>query len=267
MNGNAIIAPVVSVNDVPISELDIAREMQYHPAGSREQAWLLAARALVVRELLLQQAAIKGIGETTELSDAETRDETRIRLLIEQEVETPHPDEIACRIYYKSNPHRFKTPPLIQARHILIPAAPKDLEGRRAAKQLADRILEQLSADLSLFADLAKQHSVCPSKDEGGNLGQISKGQTTPEFERQLFALPEGLATRPVETRYGYHVVDVQHKLEGRPLEYGQAANKIAGYLKERVRRKAVSQYIQYLIGEADIKGIKMEGADSPLMQ
>ncbi|MCI0654961.1 MAG: peptidylprolyl isomerase [Methylococcaceae bacterium] len=267
MRGNGINAPAISVNDVPISERDIAQEMQYHPADSREKAYVLAARALVVRELLLQQAASKGIGEITGLSDTETRDEARVRLLIEQEVETPHPDEIACRTYYKSNPGRFKTPPLIQARHILIPAAPKNLEGRRAAKQLADRILEQLCEDPSLFAELAKQHSVCPSKNEGGNLGQISKGQTTPEFERQLFALPEGLAGRPVETRYGYHVVDVQHKLEGRPLEYDQVAGKIAGYLNERVRRKAVSQYIHYLIGAANIKGIDMQGADTPLMQ
>ncbi|MCI0653072.1 MAG: peptidylprolyl isomerase, partial [Methylococcaceae bacterium] len=159
---------VVTVNDVPISERDIAREMQYHPADSREQAYRLAARALVVRELLLQRAAARGIGEITGLSDAETRDDARIRALIEQEVEIPEADDSACRTYYKSNLRRFKTAPLVQARHILIPAAPKDIEGRRAAKQLAERILEQLAEDPSLFADLAKQHSACPSKREGG---------------------------------------------------------------------------------------------------
>lgn len=264
MSGGESKPSVVTVNDVPINEQDIAREMQYHPADSREDAYLLAARALVVRELLLQQAAV---GEITGLSDAETIDDARIRSLIDQEVETPEADEAACRTYYKSNPHRFKTSPLVQARHILIPAAPKDLEGRRAAKQLADRILEQLAENSSLFADLAKQHSACPSKDEGGDLGQISRGQTTSEFERQLFALAEGLASRPVETRYGYHVVDVRRKQEGRTMEYEQVAKKIAEYLNERVHRKAVSQYIRYLIGEANIQGIDMEGADTLLMQ
>ncbi|MCI0667012.1 MAG: peptidyl-prolyl cis-trans isomerase, partial [Methylococcaceae bacterium] len=115
--------------------------------------------------------------------------------------------------------------------------------------------------------DLAKQHSACPSKREGGDLGQISRGQTTSEFERQLFVLPQGLASRPVETRYGYHVVEVQRKQEGRILEYEQVAKKIAGYLNESVRRKAVSQYIRVLIGEARIQGIDMQGADSMLMQ
>ncbi|MGH8549663.1 MAG: peptidylprolyl isomerase [Methylococcales bacterium] len=267
MSGGESKPCVVAVNDVPIGEQEIAREMQYHPADTREGAYRLAARALVVRELLLQHAAAKGIGEITGLSDAETPDEARIRSLIEQEVESPEADDLACRTYYKSNPHRFKTSSLVQARHILIPAAPKDLEGRRAAKQLADRILEQLAGDPSLFADLAIQYSACPSKDQGGDLGQIGRGQTTSEFERQLFALPEGLASRPVETRYGYHVVDVHRKQEGRTLEYEQVAKKIAEYLNERVRRKAVSQYIHHLIGAANIQGIDMEGADSLLMQ
>jgi peptidyl-prolyl cis-trans isomerase C len=267
MSNPEVPAVVVTVNDVPISERDIAREMQYHPAGSREEAYLLAARALVVRELLLQRAAEKGIGELSDLSDCETREDARIRSLIEQEVETPSADEAACRTYYRSNPDRFRTPPLVQARHILIPAGPKDLEGRRAARELADRILQQLGEDPSSFADLASRHSACPSKDEAGNLGQIGRGQTVPEFERQLFALSEGLASRPLETRYGYHVVEVQHKVEGRTLEYEQVAGKIAEYLNERVRRKAVSQYIRYLIGEATIKGIDMEGAESLLMQ
>ena len=258
---------VISVNDVPICEQAIAREMQYHPSSSQQDAYRLAARALVIKELLLQAAADRGIGETTELSDVETRDEARIRSLIEHEVSTPEADEATCRTYYRQNTQRFKSPPLIHARHILLPAAPGDLEGRRAAKRIAERILEQLTADLSLFADLAKQYSACPSKDDGGNLGQLEKGQTVPEFERQLFLLPEGLASRPLETRYGYHAVDVQRKVEGRILEYDQVAGKIAEYLNERVRRKALGQYVRFLIGEAQIKGIDMEGADSALLQ
>lgn len=260
-------APAVSVNNVLIPDRAILQEMQYHPAESHAKAYLLAARALVVKELLLQQAVSKGIGETTEVSEAETPNEARIRCLIRQEVKTPKADQAACRTYYLSNPDRFKTWPLIQVRHILIPALPKDLQGRRAAKQLGDKILQQLAADLGLFVELAKQHSACPSKDEGGNLGQVSRGQTTPEFERQLFALPKGLASRPLETRYGYHVVDVERKEEGRALDFEQVAKKIADYLNKKVRRKATSQYIAYLVGNASIEGVDMEGADSMLMQ
>jgi peptidyl-prolyl cis-trans isomerase C len=267
MTDQETMTPGVSVNGVPIPEREIAQEMQYHPAGSRGQAYLLAARALVVRELLLQRAAAKGIGEVTAVSDAETSDEARIRSLFELEITTPQADESACRKYYESNPQRFRTAPLVQVRHILVPAAAKDLEGRRAAKQLADSILEQLTADPAAFAELATLHSACPSKAEGGSLGQLTKGQTVPEFERQVFALPEGLASRPLETRYGYHIVEVERRQEGWTLEFGQVAAKIAEYLNERVRRKAVSQYIRFLIGEADIKGIDMEGADSLLMQ
>lgn len=259
--------PQISVNSVPISERDIAFEMQYHRADSREQAYSLAARALVVRELLLQQASRAGIIEDQDIAEPSARDDARIRQLIEQEVKTPAPDEFACRTYYERNPERFKTPPLVEARHILIPAAPKDLAGRRAAQQLADEILEQLNAEPSKFEELARQHSACPSKNQGGNLGQIDKGQTVAEFERQIFALPQGLAARPVETRYGYHIVDLLQKVEGKLLPYPQVSNKIAAYLAERVRHKAVSQYIQILIGSADIRGIDMQGAQSELMQ
>lgn len=258
---------VVSVNNVVISEQAILKEMQYHPAGSRDQAYQLAARALVVKELLLQQAAQKGIGETTEMSDSETPDETRIRQLVDSEVETPEADEKACRTYYISNLGRFKTWPLIQVRHILIPAFPKDIEGRREAKKLGDSLVQKLSEDLELFPQLAKQYSACPSKDQGGDLGQIDRGQTTPEFERQLFVLREGLATRPLETRYGYHVVEIQRREEGQTLEFEQVKNKIAEYLNQRVRRKATSQYIGFLIGEASITGVNMDGADSMLIQ
>ena len=67
------------------------------------------------------------------------------------------------------------------------------------------------------FAELARQHSACPSKEQGGALGQISKGQTVPEFERQLFRLPAGLCPQPLESRYGFHLVTVTPPPEGAP--------------------------------------------------
>ena len=117
------------------------------------------------------------------------------------------------------------------------------------------------------FAELALTHSACPSKVQGGALGQISKGQTVPEFERQLFKLPAGLASQPIESRYGGHVVSVDQRLEGKLLPYEIVADSIRGLLQQGVWQKAVSQYLQTLIGAADIVGIRLQGADSPLVQ
>lgn len=256
----------ISVNGVSIAADAVSAEMQYHPADSREEACFKAARALVVRELLLQEAARHGIEAQAGVSDSETVEEARIRQLMEQEVDCPQADAADCRRYFENNRPRFTTSPLVEARHILLPALADDLEGRRAAAEQAGQLISQLEADPSKFAQLAADYSACPSASEGGRLGQITRGQTSPEFERQVFALPAGLSRRPVETRYGYHVIFVDQRVDGQPAEFDQVRESIAAYLNERVRRKATSQYIGYLLDNATISGIQLDGDDTNIM-
>src|SRR5438128_11553668 len=89
----------ISVNGKVIAREVIAREVQNHPAEKPILAWQAAARALVVRELLLQEAVRLGI-EAEPLQDPEgrreTADEAAMRVLIEREVVTLEPDEVAC---------------------------------------------------------------------------------------------------------------------------------------------------------------------------
>jgi peptidyl-prolyl cis-trans isomerase C len=95
--------------------------------------------------------------------------------------------------------------------------------------------------------------------ETGGSLGQIGKGQTVPEFERQLFNLPEGLASAPIESRYGMHIVLIAHREEGQQLPFDMAHARIRDYLNEKVRRKAIAQYIEALINDARIEGFSFE--------
>ena len=109
-----------------------------------------------------------------------------------------------------------------------------------------------------------KPYSRCPSAAQGGNLGQITAGQTTPEFEQALFALEPGqLCEAPVATRYGFHVIRLERKHEGRTLPYELVADRIADYLRESVRRRADAQYIARLVSAAHIEGIELAGADA----
>jgi len=258
----------IRVNGVEIPEQAIAAEMQYHPAVSMDAAYLQAARALVVRELLLQQAGRLGLDRTKSKADSgETGDDARIHLLIEQEVETPKADDDACRTYYDNNRHKFRTQVLLVASHILLPAPPDDVQARREARQQADAILAELERSPETFEELARTRSACPSGKEGGSLGQLTHGQTCEEFERQVFCLPQGLCPKPLETRYGYHIVRIDRRVEGKSLDYRMVSDKIARYLDERVEHKALSQYIHYLAGEAEIEGIDLTDSDSPLMQ
>ena len=59
------------------------------------------------------------------------------------------------------------------------------------------------------FADMAKQHSACPSGGDGGALGEFSPGQMVPEFDAVVFSEEVGVVHGPVKTQFGYHLVEV----------------------------------------------------------
>src|SRR5690606_34076522 len=233
----------VSVNGVVVPRDAIAREGQQHPAPTRLAAWKEAARALAVRELLLQEARrLELSGEP--LSDGEGRretgDEAAIRVLIESEVAVPEPDEAACRRYYEQNRGRFRSADIYEAAHILVAANARDKEAYGAAREAAETLLRDVAQEPARFADLARLHSACPSGAQGGNLGQISTGQTTPEFERALRSLqPGALSREPVATEYGFHIIRLDRKIEGRELPFEAVARRIADYLEESVTQRA----------------------------
>ncbi len=257
--------PQVRVNGVLISPEAMAQELQYHPAEDRSEAMFLAAQALVIRELLRQRC--NALDLQVEAGTGESQEEATIRSLIEREVPVPAADEAACEHYYASNLARFVSVPLLAARHILLDCAPDDIEARSARREQAEDLLAQLQQAPQRFAELALAHSACPSKAQGGALGQISKGQTVPEFERQLLRQPQGLVGQPLESRYGFHLVFVDQRIEGQQLPYQAVAQDIRRELYQRVWQKAVSQYLQTLVGAADIHGLRLEGAASPLLQ
>ena len=261
----------VSINGVVIPSAAIARETQHHEAGDPDQAWVLAARALAIRELLLQEAERLAI-ESEPLDDGEGRRETpqeaRLRALIEREVAVPRADEAACRRYYDANIRRFRSPDLFEAAHILFVAAPDDMEARDRARASAAALIAELTQAPSGFAAAAAAHSACPSSKQGGNLGQVSTGQTVPEFETALRGMVPGLVhPEPVETRYGLHVVRLDRRIDGEGLPFDLVRDRIADYLDEAVRRRAQQQYVSILAGRAQVSGVDLAAARGPLVQ
>jgi len=59
------------------------------------------------------------------------------------------------------------------------------------------------------FADLARQYSKCPSGQQGGDLGEFSKGMMVPEFDQVVFSAPPNEVQGPVKTQFGYHLLEV----------------------------------------------------------
>ncbi len=250
----------IRVNDRCIDEDEILREMQYHPAGNAGEARRAAAEWLVIRALLLDRAGRIGIDASDEAA--------AIGAAIEREVDIPAPEEAECRRYYDNNPSRFRSPDLVEAAHILLPARPDDEDGRARAEARAGELIALLSASPERFGEIARAQSACDSRRNEGRLGQLSRGDTAPEMETFLFNLEDGqLSPVPVKTRYGVHVVRVDKRVEGRALPYEAVAAKIADYLKEASWRRAFRQYVQLLAGSARISGFDIAAAETPLVQ
>ena len=87
--------------------------------------------------------------------------------------------------------------PTASARHILVST-------EDACQKLKTDI--ESGAD---FAALAAEHSQCPSGKQGGNLGQFSQGQMVPEFDKVVFSEEIGSVHGPVQTQFGYHLIEI----------------------------------------------------------
>lgn len=255
----------VRVNGVTIARDEIVREMQHHAAPRPIAAWQQAARALVIRELLMQEARRLAIAPQPLNEDGrrETDEEAIMRGLIDREVVVPAADDETCRRYYERHRAQFRSPEIYEASHILFAALPSDTAAYAQARADAEGVLAALNERPESFEAMAKAYSRCPSAAQGGNLGQITTGQTTPEFERAVIALEPGqLCEAPVATRYGFHIIRLERKHDGQVLPYELVADRIADYLNESVRRRADAQYIARLISAATIEGIDLAGAD-----
>ena len=251
---------MISVNGTPIGDDVIAREVQHHPAPSREEAEQAATTALVLRELLLQRAGALGLGGADE--------EELLASLIETEVSIPDPTTEEIARYYRRNSLRFTTPALFEAAHIFFPARETDEDKRAEARAKAEAVLELLLADPARFADLARDHSACSSKEQGGSLGQVSRGDTNPELQKALSLMEEGtIAPQPIASRHGFHLLRLDRKALGRTLPLEQVDPWIRDHLRKSSRRRAIAQYLQLLAGQARIEGFDLAGATSPLVQ
>lgn len=259
--------PPIVVNGVIIEPEAIAAEAQHHPMPKEKAdwAWEAAAQALVLRELLLQEARAQGIeSEPIELSTGlwETDEEACIRQLLEQHMPEQRIDDGVLREIYDRAPERFLGPSLYEAAHLLFPASPNDQEARTKARAHAEAVLLELQKNPLLFASLAAKHSACPSKENGGLLGQLSSGDTVPEFEAALLSMQEGeLSTEPIETRYGYHIIRLDAKAPGQVLPFETVLPQLRQAQEKANWVRAGQAYMATLVERADISGIDVSKA------
>ena len=250
----------IHVNDITIPRSRVLAEMQYHPGASREQAEEQAATALLIRELLRQEARHCGID--VPLDEEQEAGEAYIEALLRRALTVPMVDEATCRSFYQANRGRFLSPPLFEVSHILI--VPTQNESGQAALDIAraraESLIRELEAEPARFDELASAHSACSSREHNGRLGQIRPGDLVKELEAALKTMTDGeISTAPVESRYGFHVMRLDHRVDGKPLPFEHVHQRIVDYLWESSYREAVSRYLTGLVEAADIHGIELK--------
>lgn len=256
--------PDITVNGVTIPSARIGAEAQNHPApkGKPGIAWRSAARALALREAMLQEARRRGlVAEPAEIAPGqmETEEEALIRQLMDEAIQPAPVDEAALRAAYDADPDRFRAPPLWEASHILFAADPADAAARAAARLAAEETLADIQRAPRRFHDLAAERSACSSRSAGGRLGQIGPGDTVPEFEASLRALAEGeVAAQPVETRFGFHVIRLDAKAEGAVLPFAAVLPRLRAAAEKAEWVRASHRFTSDLLASARIDGVAL---------
>lgn len=255
----------VKVNGMEIMPEAIAEEIQHHPAPDAETAWTEAARALAIRELLVQEAHRAGLSSeplTDELGREETDDDALVRAVLEKEVTPATPSETECRRYYDANQERFRTPDLFDAAHILIEPEGADDAAWGNAHRQALQIIEQIGNDAAAFAAAARTHSGCTSAQQDGSLGQIRRGELVPEIQVALERLADGTtAGEPVRSRFGWHILRLHRQMPGRTLPFEMVRDRIADMLEARSWTLEAARYVGHLAAENEVEGVRIEGA------
>jgi peptidyl-prolyl cis-trans isomerase C len=146
--------------------------------------------------------------------------------------------------FYDQNPQNFLTPEQVRASHILIGV---DNKGGAEVKKEARAKAEKLRSELvqgSDFATLARENSTCSSSKQGGDLGFFGKGRMDPQFEQAAFALETGGLSQVVETRFGYHIIQLAERKKAEVLSFPEARMKIEGFLRAQKTNSAVEVFV-----------------------
>lgn len=174
----------------------------------------------------------------------------------------PQISDADIQAYYNQHLAEYKVEPQVHVRHILITVAPgADAKTDAAAKAKAESLQKQVKAGAD-FAKLAKENSDDPgSKEKGGDLGMVRKGQMVPEFEKQSFSTPVGQTSDVFKTQFGYHFLQVTEKQDEHTKSLAEVKDSIRPILEQQKVGGAMQNFANQLAGEAAKKGLAATAA------
>ncbi len=258
----------------PPTEVPSVNGVRLHGPGERLTPDELRERTHT--ELLRQAAVRQGRLPAQDVAVApplNAAERAAIEAMLDDEVHVPTADAEACRRHYEANRPRYVVGQARHVRHILF-AVTQGVDVHRLAQRAEAALLELTRQDAGpgRFEELAQTLSNCPSGARGGDLGWISPDDCAPELANELFHLRDsawgmGVHPRLVHSRHGLHIVEVLGRRNGTLPLFEAIAERIADELALQARAIAWRQYMQILVGEAELRGIELNGAGSPLVQ
>ncbi len=233
---------LASVGGKPITEADV--DMMLAQMGQRASAYnnpqgrAMILDQLINRRLFLMDAQ-KNLYER-EPAFKEQLTKVKEELLsgyaVQKAVERVRVTDEEAKKYFEENPDQFKPEITFNASHILV-------ETEEKAAEIAEQIK---NGDIS-FEDAAMQYSSCPSKQNGGSLGEFGHGQMVPEFEAACEALEEGELSAPVQTQFGWHIIKLVKKGLGKQLTYRDVADQLKDALLGEKQQAAYQSKVNQL--------------------
>ena len=168
---------------------------------------------------------------------AQLKEELLIDYAAEKAISNVNVSDADVTKYYEENLDKFTQGETVNASHILVDS-----------EELALDVLSKINSGEMSFEAAASEYSSCPSKANGGNLGDFGRGQMVPEFDSAVFAMQVGEVTStPVKTQFGYHLIKLVSKSEAAPVAFEEVREELYGMLLNEKRRGAFESKINQL--------------------
>ena len=234
---------LATVNGTPITTADVDSFLS--GLGQRGQMYNNPeGRAIVLDQLINQKLFL--IDAQRNLLEAEPAFQAQLKKLkeslltnyaVEKLIAPISVSDAEAKAYYDENPTAFLAKESVEASHILV-----DTE------ELAREIYAKIAGGEMTFEEAAREYSSCPSKENGGSLGEFGRGQMVPEFDNAVFSMEVGTVTEnPVQTQFGYHLIRLEKKNGGDKMPFDAVKESLSDKLLADKQQKAYESRVNQL--------------------
>lgn len=233
---------LATVGGAAISEADVeqmvAALLQHGQNVNNDQGRKMVLEQLISKKLLLLDAQ-KNLFEYDPEFKKEleaVKNDLLVNFTMKKTLEKVTVSEAEVKEYYEKNKQNLVEGEKVGASHILV-----------ADEGKAKEILEKIDAKEISFEDAARAESSCPSAENGGNLGEFTRGQMVPEFDEACFSMEVGEIKGPVKTQFGYHLIKLNSKSESKELAFDDVKEQIKSNLLGQKQQEAYTSKINQL--------------------